>query len=394
MNDQRPDHSSPNWSRRHPKLTLLIVNGLLLLLLLGVAEVVARLVITYNPSYYTSIETTGTELHFPYGTIPINSDGHPDTEFDLSDERPRIAYVGDSVTFGVGAGYGYRFSDILEARHPEYQHMTLASVGAGFRSKEMIERRVAEAQTLGVDLFIYFFNLNDVLPHANGFRNETSREDSGPEDRPHAGKAAAGGTFQDTVQFLRANTQWLRDSSYFFNWLRFRGRVLLAQFGIGNRGLPAYELHPDTYPDVIGSTAERINYLAARLAESGIDFALVVLPYEMQISIDARNTYSSLGIEWDQSFLSGKTSQLLVRNLDDGIPVFHARNAFINGEITPEDIQVGEYFVYDRGDSLDWNHPNRAGHRTIADYLDRVELLKLAPEPEQPGGDADGDGSA
>ena len=31
--------------------------------------------------------------------------------------------------------------------------------------------------------------------------------------------------------------------------------------------------------------------------------------------------------------------------------------------------RVGEYFVHDEGDKLDWNHPNRAGHVKIASYL-------------------------
>jgi phospholipase/lecithinase/hemolysin len=30
---------------------------------------------------------------------------------------------------------------------------------------------------------------------------------------------------------------------------------------------------------------------------------------------------------------------------------------------------VGEYFVFNRGDALDWVHPNRAGHRLVAEYL-------------------------
>ena len=30
---------------------------------------------------------------------------------------------------------------------------------------------------------------------------------------------------------------------------------------------------------------------------------------------------------------------------------------------------LGEYFVYDLGGRLDWNHPTRAGHRRIAEYI-------------------------
>ena len=32
-------------------------------------------------------------------------------------------------------------------------------------------------------------------------------------------------------------------------------------------------------------------------------------------------------------------------------------------------IAVGEYFVFNKGDALDWVHPNRDGHRLVAEYL-------------------------
>lgn len=53
-----------------------------------------------------------------------------------------------------------------------------------------------------------------------------------------------------------------------------------------------------------------------------------------------------------------------------------------NRERSRSAIGVGQYFVYDRGDKLDWNHPNRAGHRRIADYLTRIELLGPASHGE------------
>ncbi len=105
--------------------------------LLGAGEIVCRLTVTYNPSYDTSVDVQGRDLVYPYGIVKRNSLGHPDGEFDLTDPRPRIAHVGDSVTWGVGVGYGYRFSDILERKLPQYQHMTLASIADGFRTRAL-----------------------------------------------------------------------------------------------------------------------------------------------------------------------------------------------------------------------------------------------------------------
>jgi hypothetical protein len=41
---------------------------------------------------------------------------------------------------------------------------------------------------------------------------------------------------------------------------------------------------------------------------------------------------------------------------------------------------LGEYYVYDKGDKIDWNHPNRAGHRVIADYLIKERFLHSPAE--------------
>ena len=123
----------PPFHRRHLVLTLIAINVAAFLALLAAAEAVARFAIAYNPGYYTGIETADTELVYPYGVIRINTLGYPDDEFDLDDPRPRVAYVGDSGTFGVGAGHGHRFSDILEQRFPQYQHMTMGIVGASPR---------------------------------------------------------------------------------------------------------------------------------------------------------------------------------------------------------------------------------------------------------------------
>jgi hypothetical protein len=108
--------AQPSFFARHPALSLVAFNALIFLFVIGLAEVVLRVVITYQPGYYVSVSGTSTELEFPYGTILINSDGFPDSEFDLSKDV-KIGYYGDSVTYGVGAGYGYRVSDLLEKHY-------------------------------------------------------------------------------------------------------------------------------------------------------------------------------------------------------------------------------------------------------------------------------------
>jgi hypothetical protein len=103
-----------------------------------------------------------------------------------------------------------------------------------------------------------------------------------------------------------------------------------------------------------------------------------MLPYEMQISQEAAETYADLGIRWEPAFLEGSTQRMLAARLNPEIPLFDARLAYL-GEKNPESARrknrVGEFFVYNRGDKLDWNHPNRVGHQRIADYLVEKQIL-------------------
>jgi lysophospholipase L1-like esterase len=345
-------------------LKVAFCNAVVLAALFGVGEAVCRLAVTYNPSYYTSIDARGRDLVYPYGIVKMNSFGHPDDEFDLTDPRPRIAYVGDSVTWGVGAGHGHRFSDLLERALPAYQHMTLASIADGFRTRQRMDSIKRTAEELGVTSVIYFYNLNDTLPDLD----EASAESPGRQVY-HAG------LLTETINVVRAHTEGLRNKSYLFNWLRFRLRVLLLRYGIEYHGEEAYELFPERNKDVIAQTATRIHYLRDMLARAGIGFMVVLVPYEMQISKDAARTYAAMGINWEQDFVNRRLQELLKQHLAPEIDVLDAYGAFVHEPDDLERIKVGELFVYDEGDSLDWNHPNREGHKKIADFLERNPLF-------------------
>ena len=152
------------WFKRHPGLTLLLVNGALLLVFALVAEVVLRFGAQYNPGYYTSVDVTDTDLNYAYGIIKINSEGFPDEEFQLTSPL-RVGYFGDSVTYGVGAGYGYRVSEHLEKAYPEYEHLNLGGIGLSV-SEGQIRNSARKAERFGLTDAIYLFNLNDILPHS------------------------------------------------------------------------------------------------------------------------------------------------------------------------------------------------------------------------------------
>lgn len=350
--------SDPRWFVRRPMLALLVINVAFFAFVLLVAEIGLRMFITYNPGFYTSVRATDTELHHPYGIIKINSHGYPDDEFELSKPR-RVGYFGDSVTYGVGAGYPYRVSELLEAEYPGYEHLNLGGIGLSVSMAE-IGHAQRLAQEFGLTDAVYLFNLNDILPDQ-----------------------AFSGELQPTSLKLRDHVvnyfDWLRGRSYVYTWLRKTAKTILAGQGVGFHGYSAYELNPVEHEAVLAETADRINHFRDVMAESGVELTVVILPYEMQISDEAAEAYQAAGIEWEDGFLERGAQRVIMEHFAPDLPVIDAYWAFIEDPAKPESSRgangLGEYFVYNKGDTLDWNHPNRAGHKRIADYLIREGFL-------------------
>jgi hypothetical protein len=93
-----------------------------------------------------------------------------------------------------------------------------------------------------------------------------------------------------------------------------------------------------------------------------MQMGVLIAPYEMQISKDAARTYANLGFKWEGGFLDGSAQKKVMRYLDKDLPVYDGLDAFHD-----KSGKVGEYFVYNLGDKVDWNHPNRAGHALLAE---------------------------
>jgi hypothetical protein len=123
----------------------------------------------------------------------------------------------------------------------------------------------------------------------------------------------------------------------------------------------AAELFPEQNRALVLETADRITRIGNTLNKQGIQFCVLILPYEMQISRDAAHTYRDLGIDWEDGFETGSTQKILKQGLK-GIALYDGMNAF--SDVT-DTAQTGEFFVYNKGDKIDFNHPNRAGHARL-----------------------------
>jgi lysophospholipase L1-like esterase len=105
----------------------------------------------------------------------------------------------------------------------------------------------------------------------------------------------------------------------------------------------------------------------------------------MQISREAELRYAELGVQWGDGFIGGETQRRIIAALDPDLRSYDAYEAFVDRGALKKARSgngLGEYFVYNKGDKLDWNHPNRSGHRAIAEWLIRVDVLGADAESE------------
>lgn len=335
---------------KHPRLLLAGITVFCFLFFLFAAEIALRFLVDYRIDYYTYVTTSNSTHKYPYGELHINSYGYPDVEWNLTDPRPRIGVIGDSVTAGVGAGAGYRYTDLLAERFPDRVFFNFAGVGAdGISGGDVIDEVLALTSRFGLKKIVYGMNLNDVMPP----RGETNTAHEAPAIK--------------AMEVLRYYFDGLRGRSYLYNTLRTQVKLALVRMGYEVHGMEAFELMPSRNESTIRDTASRINTLARALRSQGVAFCVLIFPYEMQVSSEAANTYRKFGVKWEPAFEQGLTQQTLLSSLDHSFMSVNVLDGF--RKTSAPSARVGQYFVYNLGDKLDWNHPNRAGHRVIADYV-------------------------
>mgnify|MGYP000561974765 CR=1 FL=1 len=356
------------------RLKVIIVNISLLLIGIIILEVGLRIFVEFDPGYYTGIRSKDSCIKYPYGEICLNSDGYPDSEFASKGYKLRIGYFGDSVCYGVAAGRGYRITDLLKKHYPGHEHYNFCYLGESVLSRETLGKITEVAEKYSIDHIVYLMNLNDISPLV-------SEVDQNPGDvlSDNNSTTSRKNTLADNSRlvaikkFMAPFDEHLRGKSYLYTYIRNKVKEKLTIAGYEASGYRAIELFPDKNETIFKNASERINALNKYFTEMNKRFTLVILPYEMQISTDAAATYRKLNIQWEEGFETGSAQDMLIKNLSPDVNYFNAYNAF-NG--VRNTIKIGEYYVYNKGDKIDWNHPNRLGHRIISEYLISQAIFK------------------
>ncbi len=349
-------------------------NVAILAVLLLVLEIGVRYFITYNPGYYTGIRTNAACVQYPYGEVCLNSRGFPDDEFNVASSKPRVGYFGDSICYGVGAGRGYRITDLLKAHYDKFEHYNFCYIGDSVLSDVTLRHIRVIARQYQLAHVVYLMNLNDIPPLLAEMEAVRARE-QGQITGEVNGRKLDNGTRHwvvDIKKFLVPFDEFLRGKSYLYTYARNKIKERLTVAGFEASGYKAVELAPEENSQVFTYAADKVNDFHRYLHAKDATLTLVLLPYEMQVSTHAADNYRRRNISWEPGFESGSAQAAIVSKLERGVRYFDALSAFAGRRATA---MTGEYFVYDQGDKIDWNHPNREGHRLIAEYLIKERIL-------------------
>jgi len=328
------------------KNIILVITSLLFIFLL--LEFFCRIFVDFDEGYYTSIKKEKSDkfINHPYGKIPINKHGFFDEEFNFENKKEVIAYFGDSVTYGVGAGYPYRFTEYLDTMDSKFQHINISG-GLGISLKNWNEQYEMFLINNNIQRIVYMMNMNDIAPLSYNPVEEKS-SDINPKNIKYIKKT------------IKPIDDLLRGRSTFYTYLRFLIKNELIKLGYEASGFESIELFPKKNEKNLIVASKKIDQWLNITKKKGFKSCVVILPYEMQISQDAEDYYKSINIKFEKNFVNFSTQKLIKKYLKN------SDYFFIIDKAGFEEKNIGHYFVFDKGDKIDFNHPNREGHLSIA----------------------------
>tara|TARA_B100001057_G_scaffold500401_1_gene615238 strand:+ start:4906 stop:5949 length:1044 start_codon:yes stop_codon:yes gene_type:complete len=337
-------------------ITLVFISLLFVFLIL---EIICRIFVDFDQNFYSSSKKNKSDkfIIHPYGKIPVNQYGFFDEEFNFKNNKEVIAYFGDSVTYGVGAGYPYRFTEYLDKINSQFEHINLSG-GLGISLNNWNKEHETFLLENNIRRVVYVMNLNDIAPLSQRILNNNKNSKSNLKN------------INFIKKFIKPFDDYLRGPSVFYTYLRFLIKNQLVKAGYESSGYEAIEFFSKKNKKNIIEASKKIDQWLDMTKKKGLKSCVIILPYEMQISNDAKNYYQSINIKFEKDFSNFSTQKTIknhLKNYDD---------FFIIDKDGFEEKEIGYYFVFNKGDKIDFNHPNRNGHLSIAKEISKKKVCQ------------------
>ena len=310
-------------------------------------------------------------LRFGYVDVEVNEHGWRDRSYPqkAAPGTYRLMVVGDSVTFGYGVELSKTYHKQLEDRlnavgakaGKRFEVIALAGGGGTtYDALRMVRRH-----------FSYFdpeelwlaFNLNDILfnPYEPMAQQTGEGNRTAPPPSPTVRAAMVLGWLRVKADVL------LRSRSHLYHLLRQRAKVMLRYFGIYSPTMQpeaAFAFSSEQAQAAWSATLNAVLEVREEVIRRGARFGVIVLPGDPQTSPAAAALYrEKFHFRFDEDFAIGAVQQRLCQELRargieclDPLPLFRSY----------PDRQL---FLRVHGDSVDWNHPNAAGHGLLGESL-------------------------
>jgi lysophospholipase L1-like esterase len=310
-------------------------------------------------------------LRFGYVDVEVNERGWRDRSYPqkAAPGTYRLMVVGDSVTFGYGVELSKTYHKQLEDRlnaagaNTGKRFEVIALAGGGgttYDALRMVQRHFSYFDPKELWLA---FNLNDILFNPYEPTAQPTGKDKRAVSPPSARVRAA-----MVLGWLREKADvLLRSRSHLYHLLRQRGKVLLRYFGIYSPTMQpeaAFAFSSEQAQAAWSATLNAVLEVREEVVRRGARFGVIVLPADPQTSPSATALYREKFLfRFDEDFAIGGVQERICQRIRtqgieclDPLPLFRSY----------PDRQL---FLRVHGDSVDWNHPNAAGHELLADAL-------------------------
>jgi lysophospholipase L1-like esterase len=279
--------------------------------------------------------------------VKINSNGQRDYDYPLAKKENvfRIALIGDSIAYGTGVAiedtYGKKLESMLNHfSNGEKQYEVMIFSNGGSEPSGYLEMLRSDAYRYSPDLVMIGFTLNDF-------------------ERPKVEKTSR----QRYYQLFAEVHQKLRVVSHLYFFVFERLRNTLYKSRILDRSvrhgywMDILETRGDEFGKAWEYTQNNLDELISESRKIGAQFAIVVFPYEMQLSKELLEMYrSTYGFQISKDVLDARPQQLLHDYARSrGIHLIDLLGSFRKHNRE-------KLYFRELGGSLDYVHPNARGH--------------------------------